>query len=605
MPADNAIETRIRKGLFATTDPSASIILSPKRVDDLRALRRRDPRLEQYIRQVLNRAEACLSGDPLPEQWYGSGDYRHMLETSRDAVHRVTHLGLAWQLTGERRYSNRLAEVARAACAMESWWPRHFLDTAEMMTAMALALAWGGDGLDPSTRSRITEALVDKGLTQARAAYRDDWPHLQWPTETSNWNIICNTGVILASLACHRTHTDLAVELIAKARQTLVNGLKPFAPQGNYPEGTVYWAYATRYLALLGSALQTALGDDLDVLAMPGVRQTADYPRRMRSPTGHTVCFGDQIFEDTASHRGVSLLYFAQAFDDPRLAAAEHEHLQSHPHDASPLHVAWFTPYEPGATSGPLLDLLEGETPLAIMRTNWSDPNAAFMSVKGGRNRANHNNLDLGVIEYHALGERWVVDLGREDYRLPGYWEVEDPDHPGQPGRRFDWFRCSTAGHSLPTIDGRQQALDGEAALIPQAEQGGIVGCRVDLTGAYAGQAQRVDRAVTFDTASGRGEVCDTVVLSAPAEVVWCLVIEAEVQVLSQRRLTLSQNGKHITLDLDPPAGGELRIESAHRQEPEAPNHGVSLVQVRLCAEAGEWTLRSALTPSPPDVNQG
>jgi hypothetical protein len=44
------------------------------------------------------------------------------------------------------------------------WHPEHFLDTAELTTALAIGYDWLYDYLSPEDRSAIRRAIVDKGL---------------------------------------------------------------------------------------------------------------------------------------------------------------------------------------------------------------------------------------------------------------------------------------------------------------------------------------------------------------------------------------------------------------------------------------------------------
>ena len=56
------------------------------------------------------------------------------------------------------------------------------------------------------------------------------------------------------------------------------------------------------------------------------------------------------------------------------------------------------------------------------MRSDWLDPSAMFVGIKAGTNRVNHSHLDLGTFVLDALGQRWAVDLGGDNYNLPGYF---------------------------------------------------------------------------------------------------------------------------------------------------------------------------------------
>ena len=76
-------------------------------------------------------------------------------------------------------------------------------------------------------------------------------------------------------------------------------------------------------------------------------------------------------------------------------------------------------------------------------------------------NGGNHGHADLGSFQLDALGQRWVEDLGSDDYNLPGY----NSRLPRSP--RWRYLRPSNRGHSTLTA-----ALGGPpAAVLPASLQ--------------------------------------------------------------------------------------------------------------------------------------
>ncbi|MFT2622296.1 hypothetical protein ACMWQU_28510, partial [Escherichia coli] len=59
---------------------------------------------------------------------------------------RAYALGLAWKQTGDSKYLNALWQNLNAAAGFPDWNPGHFLDTAEMTHAFAIAYDWGYQG---------------------------------------------------------------------------------------------------------------------------------------------------------------------------------------------------------------------------------------------------------------------------------------------------------------------------------------------------------------------------------------------------------------------------------------------------------------------------
>src|SRR6185437_13853424 len=114
------------------------------------------------------------------------------------------------------------------------------------------------------------------------------------------------------------------------------------------------------------------------------------------------------------------------------------------------------------------------------------DPNATFVGFKGGSNAANHAHLDLGSFVLDALGQRWAVDLGPDDYNLPGYFG----------NKRWTYYRLTTAGHNTLTIDGENQAPSARAPLLAYWSSPDRALAVADLTAAYGKHGTRATRGI-------------------------------------------------------------------------------------------------------------
>src|SRR5690554_352124 len=58
----------------------------------------------------------------------------------------------------------------------------------------------------------------------------------------------------------------------------------------------------------------------------------------------------------------------------------------------------------------------QGDSPVALMRSSWTDPNAIFVGFKAGAANVNHAHMDVGSFVLDALGERWAMDFGAQSY---------------------------------------------------------------------------------------------------------------------------------------------------------------------------------------------
>ena len=169
-----------------------------------------------------------------------------------------------------------------------------------------------------------------------------------------------------------------------------------------------------------------------------------------------------------------------------------------------------------------------------------------YVGFKGGDNAANHAHLDLGTFVLDALGQRWAVDLGPDDYDLPGYFGAE----------RWTYERLKTSGQNTLLLDGANQdpKAIGPADGVPLQRGRRLRHRRSDGRLRRASGATRVQRGVSLrdeplaGADPGRGRDV------AAVELTWTMHTQAAVEVQGGPGL-LSQGGAVLEARLlTPPA---------------------------------------------------
>ena len=56
---------------------------------------------------------------------------------------------------------------------------------------------------------------------------------------------------------------------------------------------------------------------------------------------------------------------------------------------------------------------------VAVARSGWGSSDS-YLGVKGGDSAMTHQDLDHGSFVFETSGQRWVCDLGIENYLLAG-----------------------------------------------------------------------------------------------------------------------------------------------------------------------------------------
>ncbi len=577
------------------------LILTSERLNELKNQAKSDSLLQRYVSQALDEAKDDLSKSLLVHKLQGP----RLLSVSRECMARVYSLGLAWRWTGEEKYAVRLKENLMAVCAFKDWNPSHFLDTAEMSHAVGVGYDWLYRHLTEDERQTIRRGLIELGLNQGVKGYPDFDPDGRfqnatasrhsywWATAVNNWNQVCNMGLTIGALAIAETHPEYAQTIIPGAMQGLPRAMVDYAPDGSWKEGPGYWNYATCYTVYGLAALETALGRDFGVSECEGFSVTGFTPIHQTGPFGWMNNYADA--GQRSVYKAPSIQFWlARRFNQPDLATIQHRQLEKY--SARAWDVIWYQPPTNRPVTLPLDTHLRGAVPVVNMRSAWDDPNATFVSVKAGFNQVNHGHLDLGNFVLDALGERWALDLGSDDYNLPGYW-----DGGKQDGKRWQYYRLNTFSHNVPVFDGKDQNVRA-VATITDFKTGDDQGeATIDLTDAYKDFTEKVTRRVELKrTHPSPVTVHDTFHLKAPCAIEWGLTTAATIDI-DGPTATLKQKGRQMKVTFEAPNGARWTTRNPPEQPPQThSNEGFRRLILALDKEqtaAKQIEIRVTFTP--------
>jgi hypothetical protein len=275
----------------------------------------------------------------------------------------------------------------------------------------------------------------------------------------------------------------------------------------------------------------------------------------------------------------------ARQFERPIYAQQECSLIGSH---AQIFHLLWYGREEVETSHFELpRDALFRGVDVAFFRSAWDDPQAVYVGFKGGDNKANHSHLDLGTFVLDALGERWVLDLGSDDYNLPGYFGKQ----------RWTYFRLRTEAHNTLTIDGENQNPAGKAPIVAFQSKPERAFAVTDLTGGYAPLVKQAKRGIAL---LDRRQVLvqDEVEAAYPVEVVWNFLTRARIDV-SGAQARLAQGKAKLEARILSPTGARFEIISTNAPEPQAQQPDVHNLTVRLPKKMSQ--VRIAVLLSPPD----
>lgn len=547
------------------------LLLADADLDRIRQLVRDNPLAKRLYTEFEKECDRLLSIPPVEYKLNGP----RLQAQTRRAIDRITTLSLMYRLTKRDPWLRRAIMELNAAANFRDWNPTRFVETAEMTYAFAIGYDWLYNALSPEERGWIRDALVMKGLDQALPIYQQKtW----WTRERFNWNIVCNSAMAMGALAVAEDFHDKAVEIFRGVLDSIPHGFATWGTDGGWPEGPLSGQYAVRYASLFLASLETALGNDFGMSAFHGLDRAGRFRIYTTGPTNKVFNFGDAPEEPGLAPE---MFWLAKRFNAPPYAWNEQKQLERNPRP-DPLDLAWFDrdTKSPQGPAWPLDSVFHGVS-VAAFRSAWDDPNALFVAVKGGDNKAPHAHLDLGTFVLDAGTIRWASDLGADDLAPPG------PPRTGS-------YRVRTESHNTLLIDGESQDGRAEARITRQEMSPELSWAQIDLSKASTkvrhwtrrvGMAQR--QAVLIQ---------DSLRSDQPVEVIWSMMTDTDISV-NGPTATLHHNGWNLTAEIRSPRHAVFDIAPGRNGSPQASNPKYQKLIVRLFEKVTDLDLNIVLTP--------
>lgn len=527
---------------------------------ELKARIKTDPLVAKLYAELIRRSDFILTTPPTKHY---IKDGRRLLSESRYALKNILHTGMAWRMSGDEKYLKRAIQELHAACSFKDWNPSHFLDTAEMSTAVAIGYDWLYHDLTPAQRNHFSTSLTKLGLDPARKGYSKS-NRTWWSTYRSNWTQVCAAGLLITERALEKKGEPLHKARL-EAKKILDDCRAFYQPSGGYPEGPGYWHYGSNYHVLGLATIQTDR-KEMAIQTPTEFKRSALFNVHLTGPTETVFNFADSGSSAHRSKIGVAQSWMIREFSDPSSIQYLRDKIEQdilymkkhHPDKGDrlfPMHLLWL----PQATQQPIppfsLDSKWlGSQPIATFRCSWTDPDTMFLAIKGGLPKVSHGHMDIGSFVFESDGVRWVEDLGSDNYNLPGYFGIG--------AERWKFFRLNNLSHNTLVIGGKLQTMEAETSPLTDFQSKPNGGnATLDMTRAYAGQAEKISRKANFDRENKKVTLTDTI--TAPTDSVrWAIITIAEIEI-NGSVATLNSNGKTLRVIRNDKHGGEWEILNA------------------------------------------
>jgi len=316
-----------------------------------------------------------------------------------------------------------------------------------------------GDRMPPLLRSRIA-AEIQRRIIDSYMGDKRYW----WEQSPHNWSAVC-VGCVTVAILLQRP--ELFPVIRPRVEETLECFLSGFPEDGICLEGFGYWGYGFGYFTVLADMLRDFTNGEINYFTRDKVKRVASFPQRMYLDGQTTVSFSDA---GSTGHWHIGLLhYLKREFPDTvHLPDRSLSYFtETHGRWCMTLRgLLWFDEMLASEAS-------EVESTDYAPCSGWLIKRTARYAFagKGGCNREPHNHNDLGSFIVTAGGRQVLCDPGAGEYKK-GYFGAT----------RYESFKASSRGHSVPIIDGTYQ-MPGEEHRAPTAYEDGIF--TLELAGAY------------------------------------------------------------------------------------------------------------------------
>lgn len=554
------------------------LLFSKQEEQRVQALAGREPLLDSLRADLMKEAERLLVVPLQEDPRTKVKQTKDILQVSREQVYRMVNLSLAYRLSGDKRFAEKAEKELVHVCNYQDWDPAHYLDVAEMTTAVAIGYDWLYDVLSPVTKQLIVSSIKTKALDLVVEEYKTGNSD-SWAKRETNWNVVCNTGMVLGALAIEEYYPELTQHIIGEAVKYVPNCLKHLAPDGVCYEGPAYWGYTNMYLSLLLKVLNDNLGQDFGLSEMQGVDKSVLYYMHSTSPSGKIFNFANS--GSTAPAAEPIYFYFSKAFNQPEAAAFYRKVLSETVQSGNYfrfyfLSIPWYDTAFSASKTLPKLNVYRGINDIVVFNGDRNVSNSIYLIAKTGDPDMAHQQLDIGTFIVETNGIRWTDDLGTDNYNLPGFWDYK-PD-----GRRWTYFRNSNFSHNTLSIDNQLQNSAGMGEIKDCDDKAVRPFVTMDMSTAYQEQSRFVYRTFCLldDT---RIMITDSLGLkNAEQSVQWSVITSADVECNGNTAI-LRKDGKSFSLKIESPVNASFTTKRAKREtENEKPIEGYTVLSASV-----------------------
>lgn len=494
-----------------------------------------DPLGKKYFEDVIKTADGYV-GASIPDYARYAND---LVSTVRN---RFGSLSMAYLVTGEEKYKDEVWRVFERISTHPNWNSEGGIYFGEMLAGVAIAYDWLYDYWTEEQRSTMLAAMRDKAMNDLVLSYKQAGMGISsWVTKNDNFNAVGSTGALLFCIAVmdEPELSEDAAWCASKALLGIEHSMCEVMPDGAWLEGVGYWSYTMRFVTPLIDTLIRSCGTDYGLFETPGFKTTGDFLIYTQGTTG-IFNFHDIAF---SRRNGNEMFVLSRLTGNDNYAKCNLMYKQLSNSGGAWLDMIHYEPYDTTDFEITLdYDRYFRNVEIASFRSSW-DNDANYIAFHGGLVGGPHSEFDAGTFVIDSLGERWVYDLGPDNYSLTDYNTIT---------QNFRHYRRRTEGHNTilfnPSEDSGQ--LIGANVVIEPIVMNDDDGAKavMDMTSVYKHEnVKSVKRGISLCENRSRFVIRDEIETYYPSEIYWFMHTDADVSISEDKKeAMLSKNGKQV-----------------------------------------------------------
>lgn len=454
----------------------------------------------------------------------------------------------------EERYVKGLQNIIEAICEEFTWClPAHYDDArsidlfaAETAFTLAELSELIGERLPESLRQRMRQEVLHRVL-EPFLAEESIW----WEKAEHNWASVCAGSIGAAAIYYLKDEQEKLEAILQRSEQAMIHYLDGFDDDGACKEGYSYWQYGFGYFIYFMDLLRAYRNGQSRLLATEKVKQIALFQQKCFLSGKSVVNFSDSL-PQVGVYMGLTQYLHAQYKEvhipEENAAASFHE---DHCGRWAPAvrNLLW-TMEDNGAPWRNETYIMK-QAQWLVSRAERAGSSFAF-AAKGGHNAEPHNHNDLGHFILAVDGHSLLVDAGSGLYTRDYFGE-----------KRYEYICASSAGHSVPIIDGElQQPGSHSRAVLLQCETSDDVdSMTLDLREAYASKhLSGFTRKFQWEKTRGRLVLHDEFLSNSQSmSVIERFIVAHKPETLNPNQLIISHQSASVIISFD---SAELAYET-------------------------------------------